>query len=352
MTDNDAGLQIVDKLFEKLMIDEPWAIRRPRGFTWWSYRLAQHVEAGPMTLDRGMQISRVRIWTEVVNGVDESSRPAEWLAVGNARQTLNALTWDPARGTVTECCTAVIHDENVGWMSKLLSIAAVMQNAGAHSRARALADLLRGEAAVSSHPISGERPQPDDILGVPEHVIAAAGKENSHFVGPLTQGLEASLRKWLFLGSAEADGMTCEVPFTGSSPAAVEVALGVDPHRPPETCLVRIFSDVEHPDYGHGALLVMMLPVNFPDQEVAAVANELNLLEATTEIPTELLGAWCLDPTCEPKTRIAFNAFLPNIVAEPNLLENMILLQAARSQYFGADGAEHLPRFGGEGPNG
>lgn len=223
-----------------------------------------------------------------------------------------------------------------------------MQNASAHSRARALAEVLHGEAAVSSHPASGERPQPDDILGVPEQVIAATGKESSHFVGPLTQGLEAFLKEWFFLGSADSDGMTCEVPFTGSSPALAEVALGVAPHRPPETCLVRIFSDVEHPDYGHGALLVMMLPVNFPEEQAATVANQLNLLEATTEIPTQLLGAWCLDPTSEPKTHIAFNAFLPNILAGSFLLENMILTQANRSQYFGADGAEHLPRFGGE----
>ena len=61
MAESDVGLQMVDKLFELLFIDEVWAVRRSRGFTWWSLGLAQHVEAGPMLVERGMPISRLRI---------------------------------------------------------------------------------------------------------------------------------------------------------------------------------------------------------------------------------------------------------------------------------------------------
>ncbi|MBT6446529.1 MAG: hypothetical protein HOK58_16265, partial [Acidimicrobiaceae bacterium] len=46
LTSPDAGLRAVEMLFEQMMIDEEWATRRPRGFTWWAYRLAQHIEAG------------------------------------------------------------------------------------------------------------------------------------------------------------------------------------------------------------------------------------------------------------------------------------------------------------------
>lgn len=352
MAESDVGLQMVDKLFELLFIDEVWAVRRSRGFTWWSLGLAQHVEAGPMLVERGMPISRLRIWTEVINDVDPAADPARWLSLANGRQTLSALTWDPLQGTVAECCTAVIHEENLGWMSRLLSVAAVMQNTAAHSRARGLADLLRGKVAASSHPVSGQRSQPDDMLKAPEQLIATAGKESSRFVGPLTQGLQATLREQLYLGSAAEDCMTCEVPFTGSTPAMAEIGLGLEPHMPSETCLVQIFSDIEHPDFGHGALVTMRVPKIFPEEQAAAVANRLNLFEATTAMPTHLLGAWCVDPTAEVKTRIAFNAFLPNILAGKYLLDNMLLCQAVRSHYFGIHGAEHLSVFDDGNPDG
>lgn len=43
----DIGLRLLDSLYEQLMIDDEWAVRRERGFTWWSYRLAQHIEVSP-----------------------------------------------------------------------------------------------------------------------------------------------------------------------------------------------------------------------------------------------------------------------------------------------------------------
>ena len=43
----DVGLRLLDSLYEQMMIDDQWALRRERGFTWWAYRLAQHVEVGP-----------------------------------------------------------------------------------------------------------------------------------------------------------------------------------------------------------------------------------------------------------------------------------------------------------------
>lgn len=45
MTDKDVGLEALDRIFDMLQIDEEWSVRRQRGFTWWSYRLAQHIDA-------------------------------------------------------------------------------------------------------------------------------------------------------------------------------------------------------------------------------------------------------------------------------------------------------------------
>ncbi|MEI6793524.1 MAG: hypothetical protein WCK97_09890, partial [Actinomycetes bacterium] len=73
------------------MIDDRWAVRRERGFTWWAYRLAQHVEVGAPAWSEDRYICTVRIWTEVVRDVDPSTDPASVLAAVNPLAQLSAL---------------------------------------------------------------------------------------------------------------------------------------------------------------------------------------------------------------------------------------------------------------------
>ena len=98
-------------------------------------------------------------------------------------------------------------------------MAAVLQNTAAHSRAHSLALAASGVAAASNHPSSGERPDMDDLLSVPEQVVVPEGAKPSKFIGGKFERVGDFLRDMLFLGSADADGLTCEVPFTGGLPA-------------------------------------------------------------------------------------------------------------------------------------
>lgn len=328
MAEQDVGIQAVEYLFTQLMVDEAWAVREPRGFTWWAYRLAQHVEAGIPTWDGQREVCEVRVWTEVANDVDASRDVAMVMGITNQQQTLSALAWDPVEQTVTECCKVVVHEENIGWLGELLATAAVMQNTAAHSRAHGVANAVGGVPAASNHPRNGERPEMDDTLNVPAQAIAPAGKDGSAFAGALTEGLGAFVGQLGLVGSSDADGFTCEVPFTGSR----SVALVLQTNEPPETSLLQIFSDVAHPEYGHGALMILSPPVMFEKEQVAAAANRLNLMEVTEVTDTALLGAWCPDPTNDDGNSIAFNAFFPSALARPGILKNQIIYQSVRSQ--------------------
>ena len=70
MTD-DVGLRLVDSLYKQLQIDDEWAVRRERGFTWWSYRLAQHVEVSAPVWSGDRHVCAVRIWTEIVSWTEQ-----------------------------------------------------------------------------------------------------------------------------------------------------------------------------------------------------------------------------------------------------------------------------------------
>ena len=75
MANDDIGLRQIAELYERLFIDDEWAVFRPRGFSWWSYRLAQHVEAEPVVIRGGRPTCLVRVWTEVVHNVDPLRDP-------------------------------------------------------------------------------------------------------------------------------------------------------------------------------------------------------------------------------------------------------------------------------------
>lgn len=336
---SDVGLDAVEKISQTLQIDAEWSVRRPRGFTWWSYGLAQHVDASEPWQDEEFQLSKIRVLTDLVISVDPKRQPEQLVAAANMQETLSSIVFDPANSMLHECCTGIVHQENIGWLSKILSTAAIIQNDAAHREAPALAEALGGVAAASAHPNNGKRETPDGMLGVPEQVIVAAGKDESAFAGELCAGLKDFIVGAQLLGFSNTDDFTCEVPFTGSTPVALKVALGMpEAHHRPETSLLRIFPDQEHPVYGHGARVTLFIPLNFAAGQAAHVANQLNVAEARGSTPTNLLGAWCPDPTNSKGNTIAFNAFLPSWLAEPGILENQVVFQAARSRALGATG--------------
>ena len=323
---NDVGLRLVNSLYEQLQIDDEWAVRRERGFTWWSYRLAQHVEVSPPVWSGDRDVCAVRIWTEVVRDVDAGTDPAAALGRLNPYAVLSALVWNEADASITEWCTAVVHDENVDWLSKVLATAAVWQNSSAHSRAHPLATLTGGTPAVSDHPSSGERPEMDGMLGVPDEVVKPQGAGPSRFAGPKIAEVGEFLRQMNFVGDADNTELTCEVPFTGSTPS-----IALEPGQSPQTALVQMFTEVPHPDAGSGLLCLMRLPYDADPQTVAAHANWLNAQEAQSNSGSQLLGAWCLHPQSE--TTLAFCCFVPNLLSELMAVENLVAYMAGHSRF-------------------
>ncbi|UHJ57094.1 hypothetical protein LT337_09850 [Mycolicibacterium fortuitum] len=331
----DVGTWMVDSLYQQLMVDDQWAVRRERGFTWWGYRLAQHIEVEPPVHDRGLDLCVLRIWTDVARNVSGSDTAAV-LAQVNNQATLNALVWDPSVGTITECCSVTVHQDNAAWMSKVLATAAVLQNTAAHSRAHPLARACDGQPAETQHPRSGPRPDMDDMLNVPSEVIAPKGQEPSHFVGtPCTEiepFLVAHAGQTQWFGSADETGATVEVPFTGARPMMFQDRDSADTRL--ETALVRVFTDTPHPEAGNGALVITQLPLAPGTDRSNLLANELNRAEAAGGLNNPpLLGAWSPDMFSDNGNGVAFCSFIPNLLAMPMILNNWVLYQATRATW-------------------
>lgn len=333
---------MLDMLYEQLMVDDDWAVRHERGFSWWSYRLAQHIEAGPALQSGELDVYIVRIWTEVANDVRAETNPAAMLGHLNRMAQMSALVWDGNARKIFECCTAVVHRENAGWLSKVLSTAAVLQNTAAHSRAHGIANACGGMPAASNHPTNGQRSEMDDILNVPEQVIAAMGAEPSRYTGALAEALGATVASMGWVGNSDATGVVYEIPFTGDRPLFLQAAQASDTVL--ETALVQIFTDQPHPEAGNGALMVVRLPVSPNPDEAVFLANELNLAESRGDWSAPLLGAWCPDAMSDDGRGLAFSCFLPNLLARPGLLENQVVYQGGRVRF----ALEQLARLRGQ----
>jgi hypothetical protein len=330
----DPGLTAVDLLYELLMVDDEWALRRERGFTWWAYRLAQHVEASePFEGPDGAIACNIRIWTDIVADVpDRDAKGPAALAMVNQSETMSAIVWNNESRTVSECCSSIVCADTVKTWVKVLTTAAVLQNCAAHSRANALAEVLGGQVAASEHPKNGERPEMDDTLNIPAQ-MALDGASNSKYVGKLMERLTSSgspLSAFSSMTNGDAEGLTAEFPYSGPRPAAVLAGT----EEPVETALLQVFTNQPHPQLGNGALIVLKLPQTIPEEDkdgAIAYANALNFLEGTTDTGVSLLGAWCVDP--QSADSLAFVTFVPQVLAMGGVLENLCSYNAIRVRW-------------------
>lgn len=324
----DVGLRLLDSLYDRLVIDDRSAVRREGGFTWWPSQFAQHVEVEPPEWVEDWYGCTVRIWTEVVADVDPSTGPHAVLSSINTSATLSALVWDQWEGAITECCSATVSDENFTSLSKVLSTAAVLQNASAQSRAHSLADLTGGVPASSTHPSAGPHPEKGDPLNAARKLIASAGGGPSSFIGAHFQNAGEFLDRMHFAGSADLHGLSCEVPFTRFTSALGGVSL------------VEMSTDAPHPEAGSGLLCVMTLPYSSDQRHIADSADTLNRLQSQGDTDTKLLGAWCPAPSSE--STLAFCVFVPNALSKWVTIENLVSYMSTQS-LFAASRLRALP---------
>ena len=332
MASEDLGLWLIAELYQRLFIDDEWAVRRPRGFTWWSYRLAQHVEAEPVVIRGGRPTCVVRIWTEVVNDVDPGRDPALVVTAPNMEATLSALVWDPSQRSLADHCCYLVDEDNSVAARWVLPVAAVLQNTAAHSRAHALAQAVSGMPAESNHPTSGPRPVADELLTAPKSVIVPDPRQRSTFPAALDDELATAMAEYGVSGCIVGDKLTYELPFNGARPLAL-LTVGSSV----ETSLLEVFADMDHPQFGAGALITLSLPVALDPGRVASAANHLNLAEAggSTAYAGTLLGAWCPDPLSAD--RLAFNTFLPTVLGKPGFIDRLITFAMLRSRFAAAE---------------
>lgn len=339
------GSSVVDELLEQLQwhADEEWFTPRPDGFNWLAHRLTLSVTSSEPQEFEGGTGCRVAIRTEVVHDVAASDDAvASLLNELNADAGCEAFIFEPMTRMVYAATDAWIDRQTHRLVGKMLYELVTTQVAAAESRCDLLAEAVGGRPAVTVHPRLGVRPGPDILL--------EAGFSPSTEAFPLgPEEFAAIARAQPFAAwdtTISGTGLTTEVPVGSAQRASVEprslgtalltltVEREVAPRRSETSARYRL---------GDGLLLRLLLPLDLLGVSGAALANELNLAEATALVGVHRLGAWYVE-----EGTLAFCGFLPggvlSIKRNPRtataLATDLALGAVARAEW--VMGSDHL----------
>jgi hypothetical protein len=326
-----AGPRLVDYLFSQLVGgDIDWCLRTSSGFAWWPSIQRQDIHLfGPRDIE-GLRLWRLSISMTVAKGAD----PTNPLVRGvidhlNRTASLSGVLILPS-GDIALGTSFLVHGQNFDWVSRIAQLAAGLQLTEAQRFAAGL-QTVGASIATDPHPERGPRPDQDELVGGVLGLVMNAGQSDVAL-----QGWDFSAMDRVFTGqgwftNSSPEGLTTEAPFGG------------------ETALLRVDTLVRHPDYGAGVLFLLRLPISplleGTDGQGArgTFANLLNrgLLSTTLKWDSSHhLGGWGPDPKI-PNT-LCCAAFLPALLAEPNVVLNLGVAIGVRAAQLGRDLGEAL----------
>ncbi len=335
----DPGPRFVDDLFARLLIDDAWALRDERSFSWWPHRVVQRVRAEEAVGEGDAAASRVHVETDVLFADGLTLRQAGILADLLRYPPLASFVVDREDGVVRLWSATLVTKETSPVALGFLSASAALQAIYAEGGREGLENELGLPAAASEHPRSGGRPHADGMLDLLRARIAPEGAAASRFTRP-SDWIAAANALEPFGARAEASprGLDARLPF-------LEPLEGTHPLGPRASALLQARHGERHPEMGTGVFLRLFLPSDAAPA-TADVALNLNAKEREMPLAIDATGAWTIESpeasfefgTLPGPPRLCYVRFVPNALHLPGLLPALAADMARR-----ADAArEHL----------
>ena len=311
----EPGLAAVRYLYDNSRVDSDWSVLEGRGFTWWADNLAQRVWAEPGFDDDGIKVFRVFAETDLVRGVGDMPGVMQAVDAFNGLSAGSALVVDAEAGTVHSVASMWVHEQSKDWIARTFSVIAAIGVAQAGQQASMLAPLVGGEVAISEHPDSGPRPEPDEMLGLLD-LIKSDGAGPSQWAGDDMAATLAQVQALPIVTLANGDetGVAIEVPYRQT------------------TALIQLDTAEAHPGLGSGMVVRLSLPGDAgPGPEWAAMRNRQELETLTR---SHFVGSWVGSASFA-----TFVSFYPNLLARTGMgATNVALSMINRAMWIANEG--------------
>jgi hypothetical protein len=265
----DCGLTVVDNYFSLLGIDEKSCLREERGFTWWAEDLAQRIWSDPPVVRDGATVWKIHARTDFLTGFVTNpsnlgylNQLASFASLGGGL-IRDALHRD--RIQLASCLYAT--DATLQWAKSFFPSTAATQTAEAHLLAHMVPAVAECSAAYSAHPAAGaaRRHRVLDLLGS----FVKEGKNPPVWTSEEFGETAAELAEERYSVSASGSGLTVQFPFRDL------------------TALGEMTTGAEHPSYGHGLLVRLVLPITLSDEEDPQIVLRCNRFEIDSLTPAD-----------------------------------------------------------------
>jgi hypothetical protein len=205
-----------------------------------------------------------------------------------------------------------VSPEMVQWLPQFFAREALIQVTNAEIQSVALSEVLGGKPDFLP---SGRNNSPDGILEVVSEVYAPKGKNRSrwHDTEEFVKFAETYGSSDGCFGIGDKSGLTLETPFGDSS------------------ALIRLRSEVEHPQLGSGLLVTVQIPFT-ADEEISKEVAWLNFLEARSWTDFPQLGCWQIHHNGNTN-ELAHASFVPNALYADDLATNFAFWSIARARW-------------------
>lgn len=312
----NAGSMTINWLYsEQLRVDDEWAHRDARGFTWWADQNAQRIEVIRRDTDQELGESfLIRVQTELLSDVTMNERTAKVLSTFMMPfASMSGPVHNTATNQILLSSLVRVHEGSRSWMAPLISMAAVLQVGEARKLGPQLQQLLpRTKLALSGPPGRGLRPSPDEMAEITGNLIFPLGQrpaawKPTEFKDAVDQHMQAPPS---LMATSGGEGLTVEFPFGEAS------------------SLCQMKSDEKHPGYGRGLHVRQSFAVRTVDEfSGVQLALELNQQELSEDAAGYGFGSFCYRDEM-----LHFCSFWPNAIHRPGQLVNLYYSCAARAE--------------------
>jgi hypothetical protein len=306
---------MVGEVHDLLRLNDQWLVGDQLGFTWWADDFAQRVWSDVGVFHHATTVYRLHSETDLLRGRGRAHHFELELERQMDACTLSGVIYDRPSDTFKLHCSIFVSEENAGYLRKAFAGAVALQVAEAHRIGHDLARRLGAVPASSAHPTAGIRSTPDTILQRAPEFFRPAGALPSRWSG-VTEWRDVELM-------LDREAMT----FTCNHSTEFTAQFAFDPIPGSATTLTATCHE-PHPVLGNGLHFTLVVPLPMPPDRAAHMALELNNHEREQWKRSHMLGSWCLH-----EERLAFRAFVPNALYNPDLLPHCAVNMALRAQW-------------------